>query len=797
MAVIVPILSTFNDKGIKSAVREFKTAKTQIQKFGAVGKIFEGVGRSLTKNLTLPLAAAAAGIYKATQAASTLEESLSKTNAVFGSNASAIIEWSKTSATAFGSSQQQALEAVSTYGNLFQAFGLTRDQASEFSTTIVQLAGDLSSFNNVPIEDVFTALRSGLSGETEPLKRFGVALNDQRLRAEAAALGLGEYTGQLPIAIKSQAAYSLILKDTTLAQGDYLRTSNSLANQQRTLQAEVTDLVAEFGTAFLPIMKSIVRVVREQIVPQLQRFSNFVKGLDKNTIELVVKIGALLAVFGPMLIFIGKLIAATSTFYKVFLVLGSAIKAHPIIFLATVIGTLVVAFITAYKTSETFRAKVNGALNAVITVVENLANAFITLYNGVILPVFNKILGALQKINPEIELAGEVGEVAFKRLGTSTKALTQDIDSMSDYALALAGIGRGTLTPEIENMGDAMAGSTGNGGAKDKADKLKKALQELRQAAVDAAQKVVNDLNDSLRSAESQLDSAKSKFNDFKKAISGTVTGILNFGKAADESDFLEGLMKQAADATTFADKVKRLIQLGLSERGIQQVLDAGFEAGTRIADELIAGGQTVVEQVNQLLSSVASVAEQVGDMGAREFYLAGVTQGEALVNGILTALRAAQDELIRAQSALSTGGAIANVGGTLQQSLRQEAISSGNQRALDLINKVTQGGTGKVSAGELDRIQRLGVGKGLVHPKNRLAKGGIVLGPTNALIGEAGPEAVVPLSGANSARGGMGATYNITINAGVGTDGAVVGRQIVEAIKKFERSSGQVFARA
>ena len=75
-----------------------------------------------------------------------------------------------------------------------------------------------------------------------------------------------------------------------------------------------------------------------------------------------------------------------------------------------------------------------------------------------------------------------------------------------------------------------------------------------------------------------------------------------------------------------------------------------------------------------------------------------------------------------------------------------------------------------------------------------RMAKGGIVTGPTNALIGEAGPEAVIPLSGKNA--GGMGSTFNITVNAGVGTDGAVVGRQIIDAIRKYERSSGQVFVR-
>jgi hypothetical protein len=74
------------------------------------------------------------------------------------------------------------------------------------------------------------------------------------------------------------------------------------------------------------------------------------------------------------------------------------------------------------------------------------------------------------------------------------------------------------------------------------------------------------------------------------------------------------------------------------------------------------------------------------------------------------------------------------------------------------------------------------------------MAAGGIVTGPTLALIGEAGPEAVVPLSGRNA---GMGNTYNLTINAGMGSDGAVIGREIVDAIKRFERKSGQVFASA
>jgi hypothetical protein len=73
------------------------------------------------------------------------------------------------------------------------------------------------------------------------------------------------------------------------------------------------------------------------------------------------------------------------------------------------------------------------------------------------------------------------------------------------------------------------------------------------------------------------------------------------------------------------------------------------------------------------------------------------------------------------------------------------------------------------------------------------MADGGIVQRPIVGMIGEAGPEAVIPLNKAGS----LGSTVNITVNAGMGTNGARVGEEIVTAIKRYERSSGPVFARA
>jgi hypothetical protein len=108
------------------------------------------------------------------------------------------------------------------------------------SKTLVQLAADLASFNNTSVDDALVALRSGLSGEAEPLKRYGIALSDARMRQELMAQGVKDLGATLTPLQKTQAAYTLILKDSKLAQGDFARTSTGLANEQRIAAASST-----------------------------------------------------------------------------------------------------------------------------------------------------------------------------------------------------------------------------------------------------------------------------------------------------------------------------------------------------------------------------------------------------------------------------------------------------------------------------------------------------------------------------------------------------------------------------
>jgi hypothetical protein len=111
-------------------------------------------------------------------------------------------------------------------------------------------------------------------------------------------------------------------------------------------------------------------------------------------------------------------------------------------------------------------------------------------------------------------------------------------------------------------------------------------------------------------------------------------------------SEFIDGLMEQTAKAEEFAGKIRRLIEMGLQPAAIRQVLAAGYDAGGKIADELIAGGTTVVNKVNEMYKAVEKVAMDTGQFGARTFFQAGVDAGQALVDGIVRTIQA-NDSLI------------------------------------------------------------------------------------------------------------------------------------------------------
>ena len=189
--------------------------------------------------------------------ASDLAETVSKVGVVFGDYSDEVLAFGDNAATSMGMSKNEALGAAATYGNLFRAMEISTDASFDMSTGLVQIAADLASFNNMNPTEVLDKLRAGLTGETEPLKSLGVNLNAAMLEAKALEMGLWDGEGAIDAAAKAQASYALIMEQTTLAQGDFARTSDGLANQQRIIAANFTNMKSTIGMALLPMMEKL------------------------------------------------------------------------------------------------------------------------------------------------------------------------------------------------------------------------------------------------------------------------------------------------------------------------------------------------------------------------------------------------------------------------------------------------------------------------------------------------------------------------------------------------------------
>jgi hypothetical protein len=340
-------------------------------------------------------------------AASDMNESVSKSGVVFGKFAPQVQKWAETSAESFGQSRQEAIEAAATFGNFFEAMKIGQPQATKMSEKIVQLAGDLGSFNNVDPAQVLEDLRSGLAGQVEPLRKYGVDLSDVTLKQEAMRLGLVKTaTGTLPVAVKSQAAYSLILIQTKTAQGDFARTADGAANQQRILSAEFHNTEASLGKALLPAMVSGLHIA-----------TALAGGFDRNSKVLIPLLG-IVGGFAVTIYGVNKAMGAWSTSQKV---LNAVMNANPILRIITLVILVGTALVTAYQHSEKFRNVVKTVFADVRIAASLLVRAFYNAFLAPIILVFGAIIhgaasafGWMPGIGPKLKTAAHKFD-EFKR----------------------------------------------------------------------------------------------------------------------------------------------------------------------------------------------------------------------------------------------------------------------------------------------------------------------------------------------------------------------------------------------
>ena len=265
------ILADVDDlnKKLKAANTDVETSSNKLSDFGKKA------------GLAFAAAAAAAGAFAvkigidAVKAASDLSETISKVGVLFGESAKDIEKFADGAASSLGQTKQQALDAAATFATFGKAAGLSGKDLSKFSIDFVKLSSDLASFNNTSPEQAINAIGSALRGEAEPLRAYGVLLDDASLRQAALELGIISTTkNALTPQQKVLAAQELIYKQTGAAQGDFERTSDGLANKTRILTAQLENAKVTIGEALLPIVLELSTFFSKNVIPIVQNLAD-------------------------------------------------------------------------------------------------------------------------------------------------------------------------------------------------------------------------------------------------------------------------------------------------------------------------------------------------------------------------------------------------------------------------------------------------------------------------------------------------------------------------------------------
>jgi hypothetical protein len=309
------------DGNAQGAIREFqKVGAAADRELGRTEDKLNKISASLTSfgtGLIAGGAVAIAGLKTLADSASAYGEQVSAATVTFGEQGAAQLEkFAEAAADTANISKTEATKAANGFATFARQAGLSGTAAVKFSTDLVQLAGDISSFRDISVADALAALQSGLAGEGEPIRRLGGDISDVALKAEYLALTGEEVTGSLTAQQKIVAINSKLFKDFELAQGDVIRTQDSLANQTRNAQANFENLKTELGEKLTPVFATVVGGINDIIT----KFSELPEGLKGPLAALggigafgAVAVGALSLVAGQALKFRDAFTTTTTT----------------------------------------------------------------------------------------------------------------------------------------------------------------------------------------------------------------------------------------------------------------------------------------------------------------------------------------------------------------------------------------------------------------------------------------------------------------------------------------------------
>jgi len=811
MAVGVNIVSDFNAKGIQQAIRDFQKLEGAGNKSTFALRTFDKGLTNGLKNLAKFGAAvgAVAGVvgFKLVSAAYESQKVLAQTEAIIKSTGSAagvtatgVAKLSEKLSMQIGVDDeliQKSANLLLTFKQVQNQVGLNNNIFDQ-AVTLSQDLGNVFGSADAAAMQLGKALSDPEKGITA-LRRAGINFTEQQKEQIRTLVASGDVLG----------AQKLILAEVESQVGGTAAASATGFDKMRVALGNVAE---KFGGLLIPIVERFATFVIENVVPYLNRLADVIgeegvgggiRMLAGDFLDMTTNMGK----FGNTML---VLIAAFVAFRLVAIAAAISQTLFNVALLSNPIGIAVAAFIAigvavvaAYIKFEGFRKVVNAVINFVIGYLENMVNIYIKGIN-LIIDGFNLLIKAANFFGAGLPELSKIGEVSFGRIGSAAQKASDQIFKTIDLIRQAKNAERMGTAPVFTTP--TITTPTGGGSGESPIEKAKKALEKYTDAikGVTQAQRSLKDANKQLNESNKSLLEKTQALAEAQKRFNLITNG---YGKDS----------KEAKDA----DKERGKAQRGLERAnyGLEQAVFAVKDAEKALAD-LRKDPEATPQAIRQAEISLAEAKLSVADAtdSQRESTQA-LTDAQLRLDEAITGAKVGSEtfkdavkELEEAQKA--EADASDSVTAALERQTdavekladaekkRREAgkdVPAAAREAADVAETfkgiIADSGLGSIIPKTAEQIA---VEKGLLTPEQGLelerrrgivpfALGGIVTSPTVGLVGERGAEAIIPLD----RMGSMGSTYNISVTAGMGADGKDIGTQIVNALKRYERTNG------
>ncbi len=261
-------------KKVNSSVKD--TASSVNKQTSAISGAFKKIGGTIAAAMSVKTIISFG--KSCIELGSDLAEVQNVVDVTFGKASEEINKFAKNAITQFGLSETSAKRYSSTMGAMLKSMGISSDAVLDMSKNLTGLSADMASFYNLSSDEAFAKIRSGISGETEPLKQLGINMSVANLEAYALSQGINKSYNSMTQAEQATLRYNYLLSVTKDAQGDFARTSDSWANQTRILAESFNSVKASIGQGLINVFTPVIRIINKfisRLAVAAQTFQSF------------------------------------------------------------------------------------------------------------------------------------------------------------------------------------------------------------------------------------------------------------------------------------------------------------------------------------------------------------------------------------------------------------------------------------------------------------------------------------------------------------------------------------------